>query len=395
MASQQLFRVALRRTITTVAAIKTPSTIKAVRYVGPSLVVSGGVFLYSFWPGGGHVSAAQKETTTIDTAQFMAAPITQLDTLEANQDDTKTKMELLILRIQTEFCRELEKEEVGQKFLVDRWQRHNPKEGGGITCVLQDGATFEKAGVNITVMSAPLSKQLQASMRARGKALPEDKQFTFFAAGISSVIHPRNPHVPTIHFNYRYFEMQDQDGNNKHWWFGGGTDLTPYYLVEDDVKLFHGTLKGACDRHNPTYYSRFKKWCDDYFFIKYRGERRGVGGIFFDDLEADKPEDVFGFVKDCAEAVIPSFLPLVKRHKFDVVSEDQRRWQLLRRGRYVEFNLVYDRGTKFGFATPNARIESILMSLPLHARWEYMHEPEPGTPEYKITEVLKNPKDWV
>ncbi|XP_050692115.1 oxygen-dependent coproporphyrinogen-III oxidase-like [Eriocheir sinensis] len=192
-------------------------------------------------------------------------------------------------------------------------------------------------------------------MRARGKSLPEDKKFTFFAAGISSVIHPRNPHVPTIHFNYRYFEMQDEDGNNKHWWFGGGTDLTPYYLVEDDVKLFHGVLKSACDRHHPKHYPNFKKWCDDYFFVKFR----------------------------------------VKKHKNDAVSEEQRRWQLLRRGRYVEFNLVYDRGTKFGFATPNARIESILMSLPLHARWEYMHQPAPGSPEYKITEVLKNPKDWV
>lgn len=382
------------RTMTTVAAVKTPRLTRAGRYIGTTLLVSGGVALYASHQSS--VAAAQKAPTTIDTSKFMAAPVTELSVLEGKPDDMRTKMELMIMRIQSEFCRALEGEEgAGCKFTVDKWRRHNPSEGGGVTCVLQDGKTFEKAGVNITVMSAPLSKELQASMRARGKTLPENKTFTFFAAGISSVIHPRNPHVPTIHFNYRYFEMQDEDGNNKHWWFGGGTDLTPYYLDEGDVKLFHRVLKTACDRHHPDYYSRFKKWCDDYFFVKFRGERRGVGGIFFDDLEDNDPEKMFGFVTDCAEAVIPSYLPLVKKHKNDAVSEAERRWQLLRRGRYVEFNLVYDRGTKFGFATPNARIESILMSLPLHARWEYMHQPAPGTPEYKITEVLKNPKDWV
>ncbi|KAG0693425.1 Oxygen-dependent coproporphyrinogen-III oxidase [Chionoecetes opilio] len=381
------------RSAATLAALKTPRLTQAGRYVGATLVM-GGTALYCTQPY--TVFAAQKAPTTLDTSSFMAAPVTDLKTLEENPTDMKTKMELMIMRIQSEFCRALEAEEGdGGKFTVDKWVRHNASEGGGVTCVLQDGATFEKAGVNITVMAAPLSKELQASMRARGKSLPEDKKFTFFAAGVSSVIHPRNPHIPTIHFNYRYFEMQDEDGNNKHWWFGGGTDLTPYYLVEEDVRLFHGVLKSACDRHHPTHYTRFKKWCDDYFFVKFRGERRGVGGIFFDDLEDEDPEKVFGFVKDCAEAVIPSFLPLVQKHKDDAVSEAERRWQLLRRGRYVEFNLVYDRGTKFGFATPNARIESILMSLPLHARWEYMHQPAPGTPEHKITEVLKNPKDWL
>ncbi|XP_045620414.1 oxygen-dependent coproporphyrinogen-III oxidase [Procambarus clarkii] len=381
------------RVFGTVAAVQTPRAAKSSRYITATLFASGGVFLYSSYSR--RVDAAQK-CATLDTSSFMAEPVTELSILEGNPNDMKTKMELLIMRIQSEFCHALEQEDGKQtKFTVDRWRRHNPSEGGGITCVLQDSETFEKAGVNITVMSAPLSKQLQASMRARGKELPEDKQFTFFAAGISSVIHPRNPHVPTIHFNYRYFEMQDEDGNNKHWWFGGGTDLTPYYLNEGDVKHFHSALKSACDRHDPQYYPNYKKWCDDYFHIQYRGERRGVGGIFFDDLEADNPGDVFNFVKDCAEAVIPSYIPLVKKHKNDAVSEAERRWQLLRRGRYVEFNLVYDRGTKFGFATPHARIESILMSLPLTARWEYMHQPDPGSPEFKITEVLKNPRDWV
>ncbi|XP_037784430.1 oxygen-dependent coproporphyrinogen-III oxidase-like [Penaeus monodon] len=383
----------ISRTLVTIAAVKTRRGTRFAGYLGATLCASGGVLLYAACSQ--NVSAAQK-ASSIDTSQFMAAPVTELSVLEENKEDTKAKMELLIMRIQSEFCRALEGEESsGTKFTVDRWRRHNPSEGGGITCVIQDGETFEKAGVNITVMSAPLSKQLQASMRARGKELPDDKQFTFFAAGISSVIHPRNPHVPTIHFNYRYFEMQDEDGNNKHWWFGGGTDLTPYFLEEEDVRHFHSVLKSSCDRHDPQYYPKYKKWCDDYFFIKYRGERRGVGGIFFDDLEAEKPENIFSFVQDCAESVVPSYLPLVKKHRQDPVSEAERRWQLLRRGRYVEFNLVYDRGTKFGFATPNARIESILMSLPLHARWEYMHSPEPDSREAKLTEVLKNPKDWV
>lgn len=381
------------RTFATIGAVKTAKISRSSRVFGASLVASGGVLLYTAYSG--CVSAAQK-AGNIDTSVFMAQPITDLKTLEENPDDMKTKMELLIMKIQKEFCQALEKEEGnGTKFVIDRWSRHNPTEGGGITCVLQDTETFEKAGVNITVMSAPLSKQLQASMRARGKELPEDKKFTFFAAGISSVIHPRNPHIPTVHFNYRYFEMQDEDGNNKHWWFGGGTDLTPYYLVEDDMRHFHTALKSACDRHDPKYYPKYKKWCDDYFFIKYRGERRGIGGIFFDDLEAESPKDVFSFIKDCAESVVPSYVPLVNKHKNDAVTEAERRWQLLRRGRYVEFNLVYDRGTKFGFATPNARIESILMSLPLHASWEYMHKPEPDSPEYKLMEVLKNPREWI
>ncbi|MPC22412.1 Oxygen-dependent coproporphyrinogen-III oxidase [Portunus trituberculatus] len=223
-----------------------------VKYIGTSLLVSGGVALYASHQGS--VAAAQKAPSSLDTSTFMAAPVTELSDLEGKPHDMRTKMELMIMRIQSEFCRALEVEEgEGCKFTVDKWRRHNPSEGGGVTCVLQDGKTFEKAGVNITVMTAPLSKELQASMRARGKKLPEDKKFSFFAAGISSVIHPRNP----------------------HWWFGGGTDLTPYYLDEGDVKLFHGVLKSACDRHHPDYYSRFKKWCDDYFFVKFRGESGG------------------------------------------------------------------------------------------------------------------------
>lgn len=188
----------------------------------------------------------------------------------------------------------------------------------------------------------------------------------FFAAGLSAVIHPRNPMVPTVHFNYRYFEIIQPDGSTQ-WWFGGGTDLTPYYVNEDDFKHFHKTLKEACDKHDKSYYPKFKKWCDEYFHISHRKECRGIGGIFFDDLEEPSKEEAFQFVQSCADAVIPSYIPLVRQHKDDAYGYAERQWQLLRRGRYVEFNLIYDRGTKFGLHTPEARFESILVSLPLTA----------------------------
>lgn len=307
-------------------------------------------------------------------------------------------------------------------------------------------------------------------MRSRGKKLSQGK-LPFFAAGVSAVIHPVNPMIPTIHFNYRYFEVsltelptfrrskrlkidnwQVQDAHEVQWWFGGGTDLTPYYLNAADCIHFHATLKEACDKHDKSYYPKFKKWCDDYFHIVHRGERRGVGGIFFDDLDTPNQEDCFQFVTDCAKAVIPSYIPLgtvlpflritpklfvtVKRHKQASYTKVEREWQLLRRGRYVEFNLIYDRGTKFGLYTPGARYESILMSLPLYAvssfqitllltwqsnnticwrwktmltvmliwmkhiivwikKWEYMHQPAKDSPEEALLEVLRNPKDWV
>ncbi|KAK0183173.1 hypothetical protein PV327_001240 [Microctonus hyperodae] len=332
--------------------------------------------------------AAQSQ---LDTTKFMAEPITDIAELKKNAGDMKTKMEVLILKIQADFCRSLEAFEDDLNFKVDKWSRKEG--GGGITCVLQDGNVFEKAGVNISVVSGELPPGAIQQMRARGKKM-NDGTLPFFAAGVSAVIHPRNPMIPTIHFNYRYFEVQNNDGTIQ-WWFGGGTDLTPYYLNEDDAKHFHQTLKTACDKHNPTYYKKFKKWCDDYFFIKHRGESRGVGGIFFDDLDTPNQDEAFKFVESCAESVIPSYIPLVSKHKDDGYGYAERQWQLLRRGRYVEFNLIYDRGTKFGLYTPGARYESILMSLPLIARWEYMHEPEKNTEEAKLMEILRNPKDWL
>lgn len=324
---------------------------------------------------------------------FMAEPVTAVEKLQDSRNAMRTRMELLAMKTQADFCRALESlESDGSTFKVDRWSREEG--GGGVTCVLQDGRVFEKAGVNVSVVTGILPPSAIQQMRARGKRLDGDGSVAFFAAGVSAVIHPRNPMIPTIHFNYRYFEIENPDGTAQ-WWFGGGTDLTPYYLDAVDVGHFHGALRAACDKHDPAYYARFKKWCDDYFYIVHRGERRGVGGIFFDDLDSPGQNEAFRFVTSCAEAVIPSYVPLVRKHKDDGYGYHERQWQLLRRGRYVEFNLIYDRGTKFGLYTPGARYESILMSLPLNAKWEYMHKTEAGSKESQLLEVLRNPRDWL
>lgn len=259
---------------------------------------------------------------------------------------------------------------VAPRFLRDSWLR---KEGGeGSSCVMTNGRVFEKAGVNVSVVHGMLPPAGQKMMRADHGSLPvSDEPMPFFATGISIVIHPWNPHVPTVHLNYRYFEVEDPRTREPiAWWFGGGSDLTPSYLVEEDCRHFHGTLKAALDKHNTAYWPKYKKWCDEYFYIKHRGESRGVGGIFFDDLtttsdihegKAPSQEELFDYIKSASGAFLPAYIPIVKKHMKQSWTEQERRWQLLRRGRYAEFNLVYDRGTKFGLATPGARIESILM----------------------------------
>ncbi|XP_076297793.1 oxygen-dependent coproporphyrinogen-III oxidase [Lasioglossum baleicum] len=361
-----------------------PNKTRNLKYFGVSVFTA--VMVYN--TSGRTVFTAQSK---VDTTNFMAEPITDIEELRKNNSMRK-KMELLVMKTQADFCKALESlEDPDYRFKTDRWTRKEG--GGGITCVLQDGTIFEKAGVNVSVVTGTLPPSAIQQMRARGKKM-EEGPVPFFAAGVSAVIHPRSPMIPTIHFNYRYFEVENSDGTVQ-WWFGGGTDLTPYYLDENDVKHFHRTLKAACDKHNSSYYTKFKKWCDDYFFITHRGERRGVGGIFFDDLDEPSQNEAFQFVKSCAEAVIPSYIPLVDQHKEDAYGYAERQWQLLRRGRYVEFNLIYDRGTKFGLYTPGARYESILMSLPLSANWKYMHEPEPDSKEAILMEVLKNPKNWL
>ena len=338
------------------------------------------------------VAAAGKKLDH-DVSKFMAAPVTSSEALFSNKEDITARMELLIMEIQAEVCKALEEVDGQSKFLVEKWSRVKGG-GGGITCVMQDSNVFEKAGVNVSVVHGSLPEAAAQQMRVRHKEL-SGRELKFFAAGISSVIHPRNPNVPTAHFNYRYFEVDDPKTGKTHWWFGGGTDLTPYVLLKEDVVYFHTQLKKACDQHDPSYYAKFKKWCDEYFFITHRGEARGVGGIFFDDLDSPNKEEVFKFVTSCAKSVVPSYVPLVWKHKNDGYSQADRKWQLLRRGRYVEFNLIYDRGTKFGLLTPEARIESILMSLPLHASWEYCHKPASSSKESKLLEVLVKPVDWI
>ncbi|CAF1127083.1 unnamed protein product [Adineta ricciae] len=328
---------------------------------------------------------------------FMAEPITNKQILQKNAPNSyQARMEIFILKLQKQFCQSLEhfeaKQNSNSRFLIDRWTREDGS-GGGITCVLQDGEIFEKAGVNISVVHGKLPVQAIEQMRARGHQFTSrNVPLDFFVAGISSVIHPRNPHVPTVHFNYRYFEVTDVDGKI-HWC---GTDLTPYYLNENDCKHFHSVLKKSCDKYDLSYYPKYKKWCDDYFNISYRSnERRGIGGIFFDDFNDSKQEDCFNFVKSCANTVIPSYIPVVQNNYQRTYTAQERDWQLLRRGRYAEFNLVLDRGTKFGFQTPGARIESILMSLPPLAKWKYGLDLKEDSPEMKLMKVLKQPREWV
>jgi coproporphyrinogen III oxidase len=307
----------------------------------------------------------------------------------------RLRMEQFIKENQEKIVKELEALD-GKKFHVDKWER--PAGGGGISCVLQDGNVFEKAGVNTSVVYGVLPRAAITKMRVNHKALdPDVESLEFFAAGLSLVLHPINPMAPTVHLNYRYFETANTDGSTNAWWFGGGTDLTPSYLFNEDVISFHRGIKEACDAHDKNYYPRFKKWCDEYFHVKHRGECRGVGGIFFDDMDDTEKdqESLFAFIQSCLGAFLPTYLPIVKKRKDMPYSDREKQWQQLRRGRYVEFNLVHDRGTAFGLSTPGARIESILMSLPLTARWQYQHEPDKGSREERLLNVLKNPVEWV
>lgn len=302
----------------------------------------------------------------------------------------RTRFEAMIRNAQNSICAEIEALD-GTKFREDAWVREGG--GGGISRVVQNGNVFEKAGVNVSVVYGIMPPEAVASASARGVTrdvgFEPGEPVPFFAAGISSVMHPKNPMAPTMHFNYRYFET-----DRGLWWFGGGTDLTPAYVFEDDVRHFHGVLKDVCDRHDAEYYPRFKKWADEYFVNKHRGETRGVGGIFFDDLNAGDQEDIFKFSTDCTKNVIGAYKPLVEKRMNESFTEKQREWQQIRRGRYAEYNLVYDRGTVFGLKT-GGRIESILMSLPLTCRYEYDQKPEPGSWEEKSLSYFKTPAEWV
>jgi coproporphyrinogen III oxidase len=273
-----------------------------------------------------------------------------------------------------------------QRFRRDSWER--PGGGGGLSCVLSNGTVFEQAGVGFSHVFG--SRMPPSATKAR----PELAGRGFEAVGVSLVIHPRNPYVPTTHANLRFFTTGDDDEAAPVWWFGGGFDLTPYYPFKEDVIHWHETAKSACDPFGKDVYERFKKWCDDYFYLKHRQETRGVGGLFFDDLNASGFESSFEFLRSVGDAFLPAYRPIVRKRKDHRYGERQREFQLYRRGRYVEFNLIYDRGTIFGLQS-GGRTESILMSLPPRVRWEYNWHPEPGSPEEKLYTDYLRPRDWL
>ena len=291
-----------------------------------------------------------------------------------------------LLDLQQRICAGLEQEESGACFVQDVWQREVGG-GGGITRVLENGSVFEKGGVNF---SHVLGVAMPASATAHR---PELAGRAFEAMGVSLVIHPRNPYVPTSHANVRFFVAR-KEGEPDVWWFGGGYDLTPYYGFDEDCQHWHRTAKAACDPFGETVYPDYKRWCDDYFYLKHRHEQRGAGGLFFDDLNSWGFEKSFAFMQAVGNSYLPAYQPIVNRRKNIAYSEREREFQLYRRGRYVEYNLVYDRGTLFGLQT-GGRTESILMSLPPQVAWRYDWQPEPGTPEAKLYSDYIVVRDWV
>ena len=285
--------------------------------------------------------------------------------------------------LQDRICEGLEKMDGIACFEEDLWQR--PGGGGGRTRVIRNGDVLEKGGVNFSAVHGQLPEKIRNALK-----LPNECDF--FASGVSIVLHPVSPMIPIIHMNVRYFEMSEGT-----WWFGGGIDVTPHYVIPEDARHFHMQLASVCNRHDIDYYPKFKKWADDYFYIKHRNETRGIGGIFFDRLSDNGKHDKesrFRFVQDVGEAFVPVFLHLVKNHRDEPYGDAEKKWQMLRRSRYVEFNLVYDKGTKFGLDT-NGRIESILMSMPPQAQWAYNYQPVPGSPEAETLQWLKKDIEWV
>ena len=299
----------------------------------------------------------------------------------------KNKFYQYIQQLQDTITSKLEAVDGTAKFREDIWER--AEGGGGRTRVIENGTVFEKGGVNISAVHGSLPKAMQAYFNVG--------DVDFFACGLSLVIHPKSPFVPTVHANWRYFEMYDKQGNVVDSWFGGGQDLTPYYLFDEDAKHFHQTCKTACDKHNPEFYTKFKKQCDEYFWNAHRDESRGVGGLFFDHCKATEDfrmDNWFNFVTEVGNSFLEAYVPIVERRKDIVYSDENRTWQEIRRGRYVEFNLVHDKGTLFGLKT-NGRMESILMSLPPHVQWVYDHHPAAGSEEERLIKILANPVDWV
>ncbi|MFD2935228.1 oxygen-dependent coproporphyrinogen oxidase [Spirosoma flavum] len=301
------------------------------------------------------------------------------------QEETVTKeiITAFFMDLQDRICQSLEDADGRALFREDAWER--PGGGGGRSRILTDGAIIEKGGVGF---SAVHGEATEATLRALNLTEPAE----FYATGVSIVLHPRSPMMPIIHMNVRYFEM-----STGHNWFGGGIDLTPHYVVDEDARWFHQSLKTVCDRHDPAYYTTFKPWADDYFYIPHRQETRGIGGIFFDYLkptDTSQKANLFAFVQDVGNAFAPIYTHFMQRNRDIPFGEREKNWQLLRRGRYVEFNLVWDRGTKFGLET-NGRTESILMSMPPQANWIYDFRPEANSLEEKTLGLLRKGVEWV
>ena len=290
-----------------------------------------------------------------------------------------------LLQLQDSICDALSAADGEASFITDEWQR--PEGGGGRSRVLTDGAVFEKAGVNFShVQGASLPPSASASR-------PELAGRSYEAMGVSLVIHPRNPYVPTSHANVRFF-IAHKPGEEPIWWFGGGYDLTPYYGNQRDCVSWHQAAAAACAPFGDEIYPRFKTWCDEYFYLKHRDEPRGVGGLFFDDLNEWDFATCFAFMQAVGDSFIPAYRPIVERNKALAYGDRERQFQLYRRGRYVEFNLVFDRGTLFGLQS-GGRTEAILMSLPPLVRWEYDYKPQPGSPEAHLTEFFLRDRDWL
>ena len=292
-----------------------------------------------------------------------------------------------ILNLQNRITSALENVDGKAKFQQDEWQREEG--GGGKTRVIQNGNVIEKGGVNISAVHGPLPEAMQKYFKV--------DNCDFYACGLSLVIHPKNPFVPTVHANFRYFEMLSKSGKMVDQWFGGGLDLTPYYLFDEDAQHFHQVCKTACDKHDADFYQDYKKKCDDYFWNHHRHEARGVGGLFFDYLKPHTDKTIYqwhDFVTEVGDSFLEAYLPILEKRKDLPFEKKHRDWQEIRRGRYVEFNLVHDKGTLFGLKT-KGRIESILMSLPPHVQWQYDHQPEENSPEEKLIRVLKHPQDWI
>lgn len=291
-----------------------------------------------------------------------------------------------ICALQDRLCSTFETLDGQAQFREDLWDR--PEGGGGRTRVIENGAVFEKGGVNISGVHGQLPLSMQTHFNV--------SEASFYACGLSLVLHPKNPFAPTVHANWRYFELYDVNENIADQWFGGGLDLTPYYLFDEDAQHFHQNCKMICDQHHPDFYTKYKARCDEYFWNTHRNEARGVGGIFFDYLKADQlpMEEWYDFVTDVANNFLDAYLPILKKRKDHHYTNDHKNWQEIRRGRYAEFNLVHDKGTLFGLKT-NGRIESILMSLPPQVQWKYDHQPEIGSEEERLIKVLKKPKAWV